>query len=134
MRKPPRFFSTSKTALQLRQQVSQELHPHANNMGSIKIGDWLGICNDCYQPWQVLGQGLGSANQKSLWDSGTAALGKPMIKARYPVHLRCLYLSFRKFILPSLNGNSDGLALWKTLLTHDGFLIEPNGSYHSVHC
>lgn len=89
MRKPPRISSTSKTALQLRQQVSQELHPHANNMGSINIGDGLGICNDCHQPWQVLGQGLGFANpnQNLLWDTGTAALGKLMIKAQYPVHL-----------------------------------------------
>ena len=49
-----------------------------------------------------------------------------MIKAQYPVHLQCLYLSFHKFVLPSLDGNSDGLASWKTLLTHDGFPIEPN--------
>lgn len=128
MRKPPRLFSTLKTAPQLRQQVSQELRPHTNNTGSINISDGLGIYNDCHQPWQVLGQGLGFANpnQKLLWNTGTAGLGKSMIKAQYPVHLQCLYLSFHKFILPSLDGNSDGLASWKTLLTHDGFPIEPN--------
>ena len=49
-----------------------------------------------------------------------------MIKAQYPAHLQCLYLSFHKLILPSLDGNSDGLASWKTLLTHDGFPIEPS--------
>ena len=127
MRKPPRLFSTLKTAPQLRQQVSRELRPHANNMGPINISDGLGICNDCHQPWQVLGQGLGFANpnQKLLWNTGTAALRKSMIKAQYPVHLQCLYLSFHKFVLPSLDGNSDGLASWKTLLTH-GFSLEPN--------
>ena len=108
---------------------SSELHPHTNSIGSINIGDGLGICND--QPSQVLGQCLGFANpnQKLFWDTGITALGNLMIKAKYPVHPQCLYLSFHKFILPSLGGNSGGLASWGALLTRDGFPIRPSLSF-----
>ena len=52
-----------------------------------------------------------------------------MIKAQYPVHPQCLYLSFHKFILHSLGGNSGGLASWEALLTCDGFPIGPSLSF-----